>query len=259
MKKINSRTRTIQRKKPLQVQHRIPSNSSSKWVIVASATIAFLSTSALVASLALNDHSDLNQSDELEADLLAAQQAFEDKEIKFTKEIDLLQSQKIKLTTTLSLAKEANNELSENLKTKERELAQTKDDLARSQTASINSPSPDLFTLPTAPTKQTLVSKSESEKIIDWAKQNSTLVFPVSLNITKSKIILHDREKTAKIPVFPGGKVTAKGFHPTSPEYLIVALPHSRKFMASITIGNSNLVNEIQPLFKKHENRFARK
>ena len=141
---------------------------------------------------------------------------------------------------------------------KERELLETKDDLERAKVLSNNNPTrrfvtePELFEPP-----QQLVPPSEAEKIIAWTKQNSTLVFPVSLNVTNQKVILHDRDKKVKIPVLPGGKITAIGYHPSSPKYLVVSLPHSKKFLASITIGNSNFIEVIQPSFRKYANRVA--
>ncbi|MBT3636775.1 MAG: hypothetical protein HN531_07545 [Opitutae bacterium] len=57
-----------------------------------------------------------------------------------------------------------------------------------------------------------------------------------------------------KLPVLPGGKVTATGYHPSSPKHLVVSLPHSQQFLASVIISNTNFIDAIQPSFRKHAN-----
>ncbi len=250
--KLNSRPRTIHRRNPIRVQHRAASKSSSKWVVIATSAISLLSASGLIASLAMGRHSHFKQAEEFKASSIEASKGFESQKGKFIKQIDFLQVEKKDLTVTLSRSKEENKKLNENLRIKERELLETKDDLAKAQVLSINTtrkliPSSNLHQ-PSQPS----VPPSEAEKIIAWSKRNSTMVFPISLNVTKDTIIVHDREKKVTIPILPGGKVTAIGYHPSSPKYLVVSLPHSKKFLASMIIGNSNFIEAIQPSFKKY-------
>ena len=66
------------------------------------------------------------------------------------------------------------------------------------------------------------MNQSESAAIIEWARRNTTLVFPVSLKALKP-VVLQDRGQQVKIPVPVGGILKASRFHPTAPEYLIVS------------------------------------
>jgi hypothetical protein len=258
--KLNSRTKTIHRRNPIPVQHRAASKSSSKWVVIATSVISLLSASGLIASLAMSRHSDFKQAEEFKASSNEASKSFESQRGKFIKQIDYLQVEKKDLTATLSRSKEENNKLSENLRVKERELLETKDDLERAKVLSNNNPTRKLMTPSNLPQpSQPSIPPSEAEKTIAWSKRNTTMVFPISLNVAKDPVIVRDREKKVTIPVLPGGKVIAIGYHPSSPKYLVVSLPHSKKFLASMTIGNTNFVEVIHPIFQKHAERVAQK
>ena len=248
----NSRTRIIQRKKAIPFRHNPASKRSSRWVVIATTAISLISTSGLIASIAISRYSDLRQTEKFEASSIQSGKELENQKTKYTKQINFLEMEKEFLTTELSHWKNESRKLSENLRIKEKELLETKGDLTRAKALSNNNPTRELR-IPSNLT-QPSVPPSEAKKIIAWSKRNTTIVFPVLLNITEEKVNLHDRGKKVELPVLPGGKVTAIGYHPSSPKYLIVSLPHSQQFLASVTISNTNFIDAIQPSFRKHVN-----
>jgi hypothetical protein len=59
---------------------------------------------------------------------------------------------------------------------------------------------------------------------LEWAKNNTTLVYPLEVKIVNKCTSLYRTElDRSEIPVKVGGKVRALQVHPASPEYLVVA------------------------------------
>ncbi|MEL0005600.1 MAG: cyclic nucleotide-binding domain-containing protein, partial [Opitutales bacterium] len=133
-------------------------------------------------------------------------------------------------------------DLRDEIRTLERELSNAKDDIVRAQRA--------------APVRQVVqeVAKPEAsasyiKSATEWAKTHVTLAFPSDIIIVGSSITLTDRSQKVKVPVKPGGELRAVRFHPTAPDYLVVAQKHSDKLLATIRISNSNFIESISPKY----------
>jgi hypothetical protein len=100
------------------------------------------------------------------------------------------------------------------------------------------------------------MDQSENDAIVNWARRNTTLVFPVSLKALKP-VVLQDRGQQVKIPVPVGGALRASRFHPTAPDYLIVSQPNSDKFLATMPIANGSFVEVIKPRYESHMSRMG--
>jgi hypothetical protein len=53
-----------------------------------------------------------------------------------------------------------------------------------------------------------------------------------------------------KSPVAIGGALRASRFHPTAPEFLVVAQPNSDKFLATMPIANANFIESVKPKYE---------
>ena len=133
-------------------------------------------------------------------------------------------------------------DLRDEIRTLERELSNAKDDIVRAQRA--------------APVRTTVqdVAKPEAsasyiKSLTEWAKTHVTLAFPSDIIVVGSSITLTDRSQKVKVPVKPGGELRAVRFHPTAPDYLVVAQKHSDKLLATIRIENSNFIESISPKY----------
>ena len=233
--------------------------SKSNWVAVAASTVALLSTIGLIVVLSSGDDSAQVASAgladkvvKLEANeefYLGLKKKLEDENKELTKERKELSSKNETLTEELA-SKESRSmsemqELRDELSQTKRDLSEAKDDLVRAQRVTPVQPTPG----PSAPVG---TSKSESEEILAWAKRNTTLIFPCAIKVTKQTVTLQDKAKLAKIPVSVGGALRAMSYHPSSPEYLVVAQPVGNKFLATLPITNSNFVEAVKPKYEKY-------
>jgi len=100
------------------------------------------------------------------------------------------------------------------------------------------------------------MSKSEGDQVIDWARRNTTLIFPLAIKARKP-VILQDSGQQVKIPVPVGGSLKASRFHPTAPGYLVVSQPNSDKFRATMLIDNSNFIETVKPKYESLSDRMA--
>jgi hypothetical protein len=131
----------------------------------------------------------------------------------------------------------------------ERKLADARDDIVRAGTLAKVKES-------TTTKKEAGTSQSESEKIMEWAKRNTTLIFPIALKARKP-VILQDSGQQVKIPVPVGGSLKASRFHPTAPDYLVVSQPNSDKFRATMLIVNGNFIEAVKPKYESHMSRMG--
>ena len=56
-----------------------------------------------------------------------------------------------------------------------------------------------------------VMDRSENQRIVDWARKNTTLVFPLVVKVLKP-VTLQDRGQQVKIPVSVGGSLKASRF-----------------------------------------------
>ena len=135
----------------------------------------------------------------------------------------------------------------------EDQLSEAKDDLVRAQKVEATK-------LPEVSNEKKMERiKSVTEEMLTWAKKNTTLVYPLEIEVLNKHITLQDRAGQVQIPVKVGGKVRAMQVHPASPEYLVVAQQNSDKFMATILIKDSTFLNELQKKYQAHNRSSASK
>jgi CRP-like cAMP-binding protein len=233
--------------------------SKSNWIAVAACTVAFLSTVGLVAMFIASDDSSVREAatlteqvkvlEENEKFFLSKKKEIEVQNKQLVNERKELSSKNESLTEELA-SKESRSmselqEMRDQLRETKRDLSEAKDDIVRAQRVT-----PVQSALrPSAPVE---TSKSETEEILAWAKRNTTLIFPCTVKVTRQTITLQDKAKLAKIPVFVGGILRAMSYHPSSPEYLVVAQPVGNKFLATLPITNSNFVEAVKPKYEKY-------
>ena len=128
----------------------------------------------------------------------------------------------------------------------EDELSEAKDDLVRAQKVEPVKP------VASTPEKKAELAKSLTDEMLAWAKSNSTLVFPLEIEVRNKHITLTDRAKQVQIPVKQGGAVRAMQIHPTAPQYLVVAQLNSDKFMAVVPIKDSSFIEVLLPKYESH-------
>jgi CRP-like cAMP-binding protein len=233
--------------------------SKSNWVAVAACTVAFLSTVGLVAMFIASDDSSVREAATL-TEKVKVLEANENFFLSKKKEIEAQNKQLVNERKELSTKNESLTEelaskesrsmsdiqeLRDQLRETKRDLSDAKDDIVRAQRVTPVQPS-------SRPSASIETSKSETEKILAWAKKNTTLIFPCAVKVTKKTIELQDKAKLAKIPVSVGGDLRAMSYHPSSHDYLIVAQPVGNKFLATLPINNSNFVDAVKPKYDKY-------
>ena len=90
-----------------------------------------------------------------------------------------------------------------------------------------------------------------SKSLGDLDKSNTTLVFPLSVLIAKDAISLQNNTGQVRIPVKVGQTVKALRFYPNSNKYLVVAQENSDKFLATVTLDNTNFFKQVAQLYKE--------
>ncbi|MBT3637533.1 MAG: cyclic nucleotide-binding domain-containing protein [Opitutae bacterium] len=233
--------------------------SKSNWVAVAASAVALLSMAGLIGVFMAGDDSSEAEAAgladkvvKLEANeefYLGLKKKLEDENKELSKERKELSLKNESLTGELA-SKESRSMsdvqgLRDQLSQAKRELSEAKDDIVRARRVTPVQPT----TRPSAPVE---TGKSESEEILAWAKRNTTLIFPCAIKVTKQTVNLQDKAKLAKIPVSVGGALRAMSYHPSSPEYLVVAQPVGNKFLATLPITNSNFVEAVKPKYEKY-------
>ena len=97
------------------------------------------------------------------------------------------------------------------------------------------------------------VSQTAMDEVLAWTRNNSTLAFPIVIEVKETAVTLQDRGGQVKIPVSPGQSVRATKFHPSSSEFLIVAQENSDSFLASMRVSNSNFIEKSAVKFANHK------
>ena len=231
----------------------------SNWFAIAACAVAFLSTAGLVAMFVATDDSTVEQGVDLTKeveDLKANEEFYLGIKKRLEAENESLATEK----EELALAKEEVEEyvaklmsseqsLRDDVRGLERKLSDARDDIVRA--GSLARVKDDASVQ-----KEIKTSQSEAEKILEWSKRNTTLIFPLALKALKP-VILQDSGQQVKIPVPVGGSLKASRFHPTAPDYLVVSQLNSDKFRATMLIVNSNLIEVIKPKYESHTSRMG--
>lgn len=233
--------------------------SGGNWIAVAACAIAVLSTAGLIGMFVASDDSGALEAaglsdkvKKLEANeefYLGLKKKLEDDNKRMDKEAKELSLRNESLSNELS-SKESRSmsemqELRDQLSQTKRDLSEARDDIIRAQRAKPSEPSSTVA-------EKVAPSKTDSEKILAWAQKNTTLIFPCAVKVSETTITLQDKGNRAKIPVAAGGLLRASGYHPSSPNWLIVSQPNSNLFRATLPITNSNFVEAVRPKYEKY-------
>jgi len=89
---------------------------------------------------------------------------------------------------------------------------------------------------------ENVISAEFIMNVLEWVKENSTVVLPVAVEIINNPIVLSDREQLVQIPVQPGGEVVAIRLHTEFDGFLVVGQRNSQQFLASVKIENTNFI-----------------
>ena len=231
----------------------------NNWFAIAACAVAFMSTAGLVAMFVATDDSTVEQGVDLTKeveDLKANEEFYLGIKKRLEAENEALVSEKEELAQAKEevdeyVAKLMSSEqsLRDDVRGLERKLADARDDIVRAGSLAKAKES-------TTTKEEASTSQSESEKILEWAKRNTTLIFPVALKARKP-VILQDSGQQVKIPVPVGGSLKASRFHPTAPDYLVVSQPNSDKFRATMLIVNGNFIEAVKPKYESHMSRMG--
>ena len=231
---------------------------SGNFFAIAASVVAFISTAGMVALFVASDDSSVREAATLskKVDKLEANEEFYlnlKKRLEFDNQ-ELVDKEKLarkeiqELASNLSQSMSDSQDLKIQLREKERELSEAKDDLVRAQKTEMKKPMVE-EKVETKPA----VSKSAMDEVLAWTRNNTTLAFPVVIQVKEKPITLQDRGGQVKIPVSPGQSVRATKFHPSSSEFLIVAQENSDSFLASMRVSNSNFFEKSAVRFANHK------
>ena len=178
------------------------------------------------------------------------------KRLEFENE-ELLESMKTTAMEKDELAQSLSNSMTEaeSLRVKiedlEEDLSEAKDDLVRAQKVE--------------PVEMPIVADTKEERkeeyketILKWSKINSTLVFPLEVKIAKDAISLQNRTGQVRIPVKVGQVVKALKYYPNSTEYMVVSQENSDKFLATVSLDNTNFLELLASIYEKRQKFMGR-
>jgi CRP-like cAMP-binding protein len=240
--------------------------SSFGWPAIAASIVAVLSLAGLTVSLVTGGGGEIAVGDsklqEKVDELTENEEFYQGLKARLESQNETLKSEKAKLSkeredlltqVSESMGKDAElNQLKSQLADVERRLASASQSTgASSPTVVASTPTPSVRPAPTQAD-----SPSDDGKAVAWALKNSTLVFP--LHIQGRKLVtLQDRTQQVKIPVPSGSALKALRFHPSAPAVLIVSQPTSDKFLASVSIADTNFAEAVRPRYSAHERKVS--
>ena len=230
---------------------------------MASTVVAVLSTLGMIGLFVSYDDSAVQEAatlgkkvKKLEANeefYLGLKRRLEDENKELVEQERQTRKEKEEIANNLSNSMTESQNLRGEIDRLEDQLSEAKDDLVRAQKVEATK-------LPEVSNEKKMERiKSVTEEMLAWAKKNTTLVYPLEIEVLNKHITLQDRAGQVQIPVKVGGKVRAMQVHPASPEYLVVAQQNSDKFMATILIKDSTFLNELQKKYQAHNRSSASK
>ena len=230
---------------------------------MASTVVAILSTLGMVGLFVSYDDSSVQkaanlgkQVKKLEANeefYLGLKRRLEEENKELVEQEKQTRKEKEEIASNLSDSMTESQNLRGQIQRLEDELSEAKDDLVRAQKVE------QIKLEAVSDEKKAERQKSLIEEMLVWAKKNSTLLYPLEIEVRNKHITLTDRAKQVQIPVKEGGKVRAMQIHPSSPEYLVVAQLNSDKFMAVVPIKDSSFLEELQVKYQAHTSSSGKK
>jgi len=245
--------------------------SSFGWPAIAATIVAVLSLAGLTVSLVTGGGGEIAVGDsklqEKVDELTENEEFYQGLKARLESQNETLKSEKAKLSkeregllaqVSEAMGKDAElNQLKSKLADVERRLAST----SKSTTATPPTVVASILTptvRPVRPSPTQAESPGDDAKVVAWALKNSTLVFPLHIQ-GKKLVTLQDRTQQVKIPVPSGSALKALRFHPTAPAVLIVSQPTSDKFLAIVSIADTNFAEAVRPRYSAHERKVSGK
>ena len=243
--------------------------SSFGWPAIAATIVAVLSLAGLTVSLVTGGGGEIAVGDsklqEKVDELTENEEFYQGLKARLESQNETLKSEKAKLSkeredllaqVSEAMGKDAElNQLKSKLADVERRLAlASKSTTASPPTVVASTLTPSVRPVRPSPTQAE--SPGDDAKVVAWALKNSTLVFPLHIQ-GKKLVTLQDRTQQVKIPVPSGSALKALRFHPSAPAVLIVSQPTSDKFLASVSIADTNFAEAVRPRYSAHERKVS--
>lgn len=228
---------------------------------MAATVVAVLSTLGMVGLFVSYDDSSVQQAATLEKKVkkLEANEEFylglkkrleaENKELVAQEEDTAEERDDIANSLSESMAESQN--LREKIGQLEEQLSEAKDDLVRAQKVE---------PVVTPKVTETPVEEVEDfkETIVSWSKSNTTLVFPMTVQIAQKAISLQNRTGQVRVPVKVGQVVKALRYYRDDAKYLVVAQENSDKFLATVELENTNFLEQLSAIYEKRQKYIGR-
>lgn len=243
--------------------------SSFGWTAIAAMIVAVLSLAGLTVSIVTGGGGEIAAGDsklqEKVDELTENEEFYQGLKARLESQNETLKSEKAKLSkereallaqVSEAMGKDAElNQLKSKLADVERRLASaSKSTTASPPTVVASTLTPTVR--PVRPSPSQAESPGDDAKVVTWALKNSTLVFPLHIQ-GKKLVTLQDRTQQVKIPVPSGSALKALRFHPSAPAVLIVSQPTSDKFLASVSIADTNFAEAVRPRYSAHERKVS--
>ena len=87
-----------------------------------------------------------------------------------------------------------------------------------------------------------LAREQFGKDVLNWIKNESNSLLPIEVEIIQTPIALSDKEQLVRIPIAIGQYVMVNKLHPEFENYLVVGQKESSKYLASIKVENTNLI-----------------
>ncbi len=178
---------------------------------------------------------------------LQLKKQLEGENAEMVEETNSLRQDKETLKKEVAESSDKVDDLKDEVRTLERELRQAKDDIVRAQRARTEE-------VKKSDDEGPKVAQSFIDDVLKWAHKYSTMAFPAEITVSNMPVTLMDRSQQVQVPVEPGGKLKARGFHPSAKGYLVVAQVNSDKLLATVKIDNTSLVESLASKFTRHMN-----
>lgn len=228
---------------------------------MASAVVAVLSTLGMIGLFVSYDDSSVQEAavlgkkvKNLEANEefylgLKKRLEFENKELVDQKKATIREKDELQQSLSDSMANAQS--LRQKIDGLENQLSEAKDDLVRAQKV-------EPVTSPISVAEKEEKKEDFKETLVKWSLSNTTLVFPLNLQIANDAISLQNSTGQVRIPIKVGQTVRAIRFYRNSMEYLVVAQENSDKFLATVPLDNTNFIQLVESIYKKRQEFMGR-
>jgi CRP-like cAMP-binding protein len=181
-----------------------------------------------------------------EAFYLTLKKRLESENEDMVKQTKSLAQEKEALEKEVNRAEDDMADLRSEVRSLERDLSKAKDDVVRAQRVDTSAMADKL-----EEAKNQAIEKFTND-VTEWAKKNTTLAFPVEVQLLNEKITLMSRDQRMKVPVNLGESLRALRFHPSAQGFIIVGQLHSDKLLAVTKIDNLNFAEALSSKYVRY-------